>query len=178
LGYACPRGDGAYHQLSPDVYLEAIDAEGRPVADGQRGEITVSGGRNPFLPLLRYRTGDHGCIDRTPCPCGDPMPRLIDVEGRAPVLFRAGDGRTVNPVDISRLLRDLPLVQHELVQRRDRSLELTARAIAGAVLDEEPLRAGVRALFGDEVPLSVVIDPTLGDKKKPIPYSSEMLFDE
>lgn len=181
LGYACPRGDGSYHQLPHDVHLEVVGPDGRPLPDGERGEITVSGGRNPFIPLLRYRTGDHGRIDRAPCPCGDPMPRLVELEGRAPVLFRALDGRVVNPIDVSRLFRELPLVQHELVQTQDGALELTARPVPGVTLDEEPLRAGLAALFGDGVALRVTIDPALGDKRdggKVIPFRSEYLLDE
>jgi len=181
LGYACPRGDGSYHQLPHDVHLEVLGPDGRPLPDGARGEITVSGGRNPFIPLLRYRTGDHGRIDRAPCACGDPMPRLVELEGRAPVLFRARDGQVINPIDVSRLFRELPLVQHELVQTRGGALELTARVVPGATLDDAALRDGIAALFGDGVALRVTIDPALGDKRdggKVVPFRSEYLLDE
>ena len=60
-----------------------------------RGEIAVTGGRNPFVPLLRYRTGDWGRLDYGRCPCGDRMPRLLDLEGRPPVVFRRPDGSPV-----------------------------------------------------------------------------------
>jgi phenylacetate-CoA ligase len=109
------------------------------------------------------------------------MPRIVELEGRAPVLFRARDGRVVNPIDVSRLLRELPLVQHELVQTKDGALELTARVVPGAILDEGPLRAGLAALFGDDVPLRLRLDPTLGDKReggKVVPFRSEYLLDE
>ena len=78
----------------------------------------MTGGRNPFLPLLRYRTGDWGRLDDAPCACGDPMPRIVALEGRAPVLFRSAAGGSVNPVDVSGVLRAHPIVQHELVQQR------------------------------------------------------------
>ncbi|HSR12623.1 MAG TPA: hypothetical protein VLS90_14370, partial [Thermodesulfobacteriota bacterium] len=96
IGYACPAG-GGYHVLPHDLHVEAVDESGRQVRGCERGEITVTGGRNPFLPLLRYRTGDWGRIDYERCPCGDPMPRIMDLEGRRPVLFRAVDGSIVNP---------------------------------------------------------------------------------
>ncbi len=35
--------------LAQDVYVEI---------PGERGEITLTGGRSPYLPLLRYRTSD------------------------------------------------------------------------------------------------------------------------
>src|SRR5262249_46519873 len=95
IGYICPRG-GAYHLLPPDLHVEALRADGSPVLDGERGEIAVTGGRNPFAPLLRYRTGDWGRLDRSPCPCGDPTLRIVDLEGRSPVLLRSSDGTPVS----------------------------------------------------------------------------------
>jgi phenylacetate-CoA ligase len=178
IGYACPRGGGAYHVVSSDLFVEAVDLRGRPVRAGERGEITVTGGRNPFLPLLRYRTGDWGRLDFSPCPCGDPMPRLAALEGRAPVVFRAADGADVNPVDVSGVLREHPIVQHELVQRADRSLELAVRTIRGEGVDLAVLRRGLHRLFGD-VRLELRFDPSLGDRTgKVAPYRSELPFEE
>lgn len=178
LGYACSLGYG-YHQLSTDVFLEALGPDGQPVEAGQRGEITVTGGRNPFLPLLRYRTGDWGRIDTAPCPCGDPMPRLLELEGRVPVLLRGHDGRPINPVDISRELRRFPLVQHELVQDASRRVSLVVRPVAsGERVRAEELRAALQQLFGPGIPIEVSLDETFGDRSsggKVLPYRSELL---
>jgi phenylacetate-CoA ligase len=178
IGYACPRGEGAYHVVSSDLFVESVDPEGLPVGPGKRGEIAVTGGRNPFLPLLRYRTGDWGRIDLAPCACGDPMPRIVELEGRAPVVFRSARGDGVNPVDVSGVLRAYPIVQHELVQRADLSCELAIRAMSGVPVDLAALRAELRGLFG-EVPVVVRVDPSLGDRTGKIaPYRSELLFEE
>jgi phenylacetate-coenzyme A ligase PaaK-like adenylate-forming protein len=177
IGYACPRGAG-YHVVAHDVFVEAIDDRGWPAAHGERGEIAVTGGRNPFLPLLRYRTGDWGRIEHAPCPCGDPMPRVVDLEGRAPVLLRAASGGVVNAVDVSRVLREHPVVQHELVQRVDLSCELAIRAVGGEPFDTDALERELRALFGD-VPIVVRFDPALGDRTgKVVPFRSDLAFEE
>jgi phenylacetate-CoA ligase len=153
LAWRCPQGH--HHVLPPDVVVEVLDARGRPCAEGVRGEITVSGGRNPNLPLWRYRTGDHASLRHDACPCGDPRPRLVDLEGRAPVRLVAADGGTVATVDISRELRRFHLLRHRLVQRADRRLELTVLPLPG---DDPPgaadLAASLRSLFGD-LPTSV-----------------------
>lgn len=53
------------------------------MADGERGEVTLTGGFNFMWPLLRYRTNDYARrIWR------DGLLVLVDLEGRAPVLFR------------------------------------------------------------------------------------------
>ncbi|MGV8042044.1 MAG: hypothetical protein AB2L07_18940 [Thermoanaerobaculaceae bacterium] len=97
---SCPAGE--LHVLPPDLHVEVVRPDGGPAAPGERGEVTVSGGRNPLLPLLRYRTGDFARMACEPCGCGDPAPRLLGLAGREPVLFRADDGTPVGAVDISR----------------------------------------------------------------------------
>ena len=83
-----PSGDG-YRVLPHDIFVESLGPQGRPVPAGQRGEITVTGRRNPFLPLLRYRTGDWGRLEHDTDETGRPVMRIRDLEGRSPVLFRA-----------------------------------------------------------------------------------------
>jgi phenylacetate-CoA ligase len=181
IGYACPRGHG-YHVLPHDLFVEAIGRDGKPVRPGQRGEITLTGGRNPFLPLLRYRTGDWGRLDFKKCPCGDSMPRILDLEGRAPVVFRASDGGIVNTVDISRVLREFPILQHEFIQHANRSCELTLRTISpNQKLDPKPIEAALRKLFGDKVKIKICFDAQLGNRAgsdKVVPYKSELLLED
>jgi phenylacetate-CoA ligase len=174
VGYACAAGDG-YHVLPPDLHVEALRPDGAACAPGERGEITLTGGRNPFAPMVRYRTGDYGRIDHAPCACGDAMPRLLELEGRVPVLFRAADGTPVSTVDLSRLLREHPLLVHEFVQRADRSCELTCRPLPGALVDPARIAADLRRALG-AVELAVEIDPALGERVegKVLPYQSEL----
>jgi phenylacetate-CoA ligase len=181
IGYACPKGHG-YHILPHDLYVEALDANGASAGDGQRGEITVTGGRNPFLPLLRYRTGDWGRLDFENCPCGDPMPRILDLEGRAPVLFRSTGGGIINPVDVSRVLREFPFVQHELTQEKDLSCRLSVRPVgASESVNATEVIASLRTLLGPDAKISVRVDKRLGDRKgggKVTPYKSELLLED
>jgi phenylacetate-CoA ligase len=178
IGYGCPLGHG-YHLLPHDLYAEVLRPDGTPAPPGQRGEIAVTGGRNVFAPLFRYRTGDFGCMDHGSCPCGDPMPRFVDLEGRVPILLRSGDGTPVSTVDISRLLREFPLLLHEFSQRADLSCELVARPLPGTVPDAGQIEQALRRVLGT-VPLQVRFDATLGDRQegKAVPYRSELLLED
>jgi len=178
IGYACPRGSG-YHLLPHDLHAEVLGPDGSPVAAGTRGEIVVSGGRNPLLPLFRYRTGDFGSMDYSPCECGDPMPRFLDLEGRQPVLIRAADGTPVSTVDISRLLREFPLLLHEFTQHADHSCELVARTLPDADPDAKAIAEAMQRLLG-AVRLDVRFDPQLGDRLegKATAYRSELMVEE
>jgi len=173
LGYACPLGHG-YHWLPHDVHLETLDESGRPTRG--RGEVAVSGGRNPFIPLLRYRTGDWGRIDHDPCPCGDPMPRLVELEGRAPVRFRNGAGEAVGTQDVATVLRRYPLVQHEFAQDPAGACTLRYRVLAGAAWSSSDLEAELAALLAQ--PLTLIEDAGLGRRgagDKVIPFRSKMI---
>lgn len=171
IGYLCPLSD-AYHVVPHDLFVEVL------APPGERGEIAVTGGRNPFLPLVRYRTGDYGRLEFAPCACGDPMPRLVELEGRVPVVFRAADGQPVGTVDLSRLLRELPVVQHTFHQGQDGACALVVRPLPGARLDVDEVRASLGALLG-AVPLAVTVDPNLGSRAgKVVPYTSDLLLED
>ena len=178
IGYACPQGSG-YHLLPHDLHAEVLRPDGSACAPGERGEIVVSGGRNPLLPLFRYRTGDYGSIDYSACACGDPMPRFLDLEGREPLLIRSADGTPVSTVDISRLLREFPLLLHEFTQRADRSCELVARPLPDANISVDAVKTAMDRLLGG-LELNVRFDPELGDRRegKAAPYRSELMVED
>src|SRR5207302_1404365 len=68
--------DGAH--VNEDHFLvEAVDPEsGRPVADGELGELVFTTLTKEALPLLRYRTGDRAALNREPCRCGRTFARM------------------------------------------------------------------------------------------------------
>ena len=48
-------------------------------------------------------------MDFASCPCGDPMPRFLELEGRKPVLIRSSDGTPVStplPTDMALCMPD------------------------------------------------------------------------
>jgi phenylacetate-CoA ligase len=173
IAFTCPRGD--FHVLPHDLHVEVVDAKGRPVAAEKAGEICVSGGRNPYLPLLRYRTGDRARLETKACPCGDPMPRLLGLEGRAAVTLRAADGGPVASVDVSRALRDFAIAQHTLFQRKGGEVELDVRPLPGWPLDLARVEKALRGVFGAKTKLRVRSVKTLdGPGGKVAAFRSEL----
>src|SRR5262249_32567775 len=108
-----------------------------------------------------------------------PMPRLLDLEGRAPVLFRSSDGTPVSTVDLSRLLREHPLLLHGFTQHGDRSCELVYRALPGASPDPARIAADLSRVLGG-VKLELREDETLGDRLegKVLAYKSDLMLEE
>ncbi len=170
IAFTDPSGEGM-RIFAPDLYVEVVDSDGRPVPEGEVGEICVTGGRNPFLPLLRYRTGDYCRIvsDRHGRPC------LRDLQAREPVNFVDSDGLPVCMVDVSRIIRACPLVQHQFIQHADASCSLVIQPLAGYHVDTDLLLGKLAALFGPSLPVSITLDERLADKfpgGKVIPFSS------
>lgn len=80
LGYECEAKDG-WH-VATEVVLELLSpADGRPVADGEPGEVVVTS-PNKVYPLVRFGTGDLSAWNRAPCTCGRTSPRLTGFLGR------------------------------------------------------------------------------------------------
>lgn len=116
--------------LQPRMYLEILDDSGRPVPSGTRGEIALTGGFNFCMPLLRYRTGDFASLGFAN---GEPV--LRGLEGRPLVRFLRPDGVWLNNIDITHVLRPLPLSRFSLHQREDEALEFAVEGPSAAVRD-------------------------------------------
>jgi hypothetical protein len=93
--------------------------------------------------------------------------------------LRAGDGTPVTAVDLSRLLREFPLLLHEFTQHADHSCELVVRPLPDAEADEEAIRRALEGVLGD-VPLAIRTDRALGERAegKTVAYRSELMLED
>ncbi|HXG65860.1 MAG TPA: capsule biosynthesis protein CapK [Blastocatellia bacterium] len=155
-----------YEIVPHDLYVEILGPEGNPCRPGERGEVTLTGGRNPFLPLLRYRTGDYAAMEFR-----GRKPLLVGLEGREPVVFIASDGKLVNNIDVSYILKPFALSQFSLHQAADRSLIFKMHGH----VDPEKVRAALLKVFGPDQPLTIE-ELTDADTRggKALPYTTEI----
>ncbi len=71
------------HLREADLVVEVVDpATGRPLPDGEVGEIVVTTLHAEAMPLLRHATGDRGRILPGACACGSILRRLDPAVGR------------------------------------------------------------------------------------------------
>jgi phenylacetate-CoA ligase len=159
-------GDNGFEILPHDLYVEILDPDDRPCPAGTRGEVVLSGGRNPLLPLLRYRTGDYATLDFS-----GPIPVLVALELRQPVAFRDAAGRRFNNIDVTFALRELPLPFFALHQAADGSLRFRTRCEEATL---EAAKQALTALFRG-VPLTVEVVPeSVAWAGKVIQYTSDL----
>lgn len=98
LAVDCVHAQGL-HVVPDTCYAEVIDRKTmRPKPDNERGAVVHSSVIPAGSLYLRYDGGDVGIIDRSPCPCGLPSPR-IKLLGRRDDCFALG-ANTMLPYDV------------------------------------------------------------------------------
>lgn len=131
---------GGHVMVQHCMYVEILDSHGCALAPGERGEVTLTGGFNSCLPLLRYRTGDHAALNFS-----GSEPVLVDLEGRPPVRFRTMMGEKINNIEITHLLQGFAVPQYTLHQNADGHLRLR---LARPSQQVDAIRQALLGLFG------------------------------
>jgi phenylacetate-CoA ligase len=155
---------GGHVLLQHCMYVEITDAHGMRLPVGERGEVTLTGGFNFCLPLLRYRTGDYAALN-----FNGPEPVLVGLEGRPPVRFRTMIGERINNIEITHLLQPLAIPQYTLHQNRDGHLRLRL-ARPGQQMDA--IRQAMLGLFGAGQRLEIETVESFDGKV--VQYTSEL----
>lgn len=134
----CPSG--GLHTFTEGMYVEIAE----PDADG-RGEIVVTCLDSFAFPIIRYRTGDIGALDPTPCPCGRGLTKLRNVDGRRTDFLVTPRGRVLHALSAIYVLRGLSMVREFRVVQ-----EAIDRVVIHLVGDRPlttPEKDGVRRQF-------------------------------
>jgi phenylacetate-CoA ligase len=147
----CP--EGGLHVFAEGMYVEILN----PDADG-RGEIVLTNLDSRAFPIVRYRTGDIGSLDPTPCRCGRGLPRLRAVEGRRTDFLVTPSGRVLHALSAIYILRELPTVREfRIVQEAVDHLVVhmvPTRPLVSA--EETDIRTQFAAVFGPEMRVDVL----------------------
>jgi phenylacetate-CoA ligase len=79
----CIEAQAGLHVNEDHFLVEVVDPDsGRPLAQGERGELVFTTLTKEAMPVLRYRTGDIASLDRSACVCGRTLARMSKVTGR------------------------------------------------------------------------------------------------
>jgi phenylacetate-CoA ligase len=153
------RALSGYHLREADLYFEIVDpVDGRPLPDGESGEVVFTTLSRRGMPLIRYRTGDLAAFLPQPCPCGTVLRRLGHVRGRLAGRVHVGGGYWLESPEFDEALYGIPgLLNYraEVTEEEGRALlaitlhlghnnENNAQCMAHAALEGIPaLRAAV-----------------------------------
>lgn len=104
------------HICEDQILVETIDLQtGELLPPGSVGELVYTTLRKKARPMIRFRTGDIGYIDNTPCSCGRTHGR-IHINGRKDDMFIVS-AVNVFPSDIEAVIHELSGISGEYLIR-------------------------------------------------------------
>lgn len=111
----CDEKNGL-HIAEDHILVETVDPKtGEVLEPGQTGELVYTTLRKQARPMIRFRTGDIGWFDKTPCPCGRTHGR-IHITGRKDDMFIVS-AVNVFPSDIEAVVRGMEGISGEYLIR-------------------------------------------------------------
>ena len=118
-GVACEcECQAGLHGWEDHFLFEVIDPEtGRPMPEGEPGELVITTLTKEALPMLRYRTRDITRVTTAPCDCGRTHLRILRITGRNDDMLIIR-GVNVYPSQIEAVLVGLPGHRAALPARR------------------------------------------------------------
>ena len=124
MAWDCDRRSGL-HVDADSVLVEIARDDGTIAADGEEGELVVTGLANTLMPLVRYRIGDLGHRIARPCVCGRGLPLIKLTEGRRDDVLVLPDGRRVGPRALAPRIEALHgFLQYRVIQSAPDRIEV------------------------------------------------------
>jgi phenylacetate-CoA ligase len=105
LAWECPQERGLLHLNDDMQIVEILDDDGRPLPEGETGQVVVTQLGCLAQPLLRYRLGDLAARIPGRCGCGRGLARLSRVQGRTRHVIRTPDGRVLYGMMVSTVVK-------------------------------------------------------------------------
>ncbi|MHB8769947.1 MAG: phenylacetate--CoA ligase family protein [Syntrophales bacterium] len=107
VAFECPEQKGM-HIWEDNYIVEIIDPDtGKPLPEGEEGELVLTTLRREGMPILRYRTKDLTRIIPGPCPCGRTHRRIERIKGRTDDMMIL-KGVNIFPIQIEKKLMEIP----------------------------------------------------------------------
>jgi phenylacetate-CoA ligase len=124
VGIECPRQQGLH--LFEDHFLpEIVDPKsGRPLPDGEEGELVLTTLSKQAMPMIRYRTRDITALLPEPCACGRTIRRIRRIGRRSDDMFIIR-GVNVFPSQVEAALLEVEgtLPHYQIVLTREKGLD-------------------------------------------------------
>jgi phenylacetate-CoA ligase len=130
----CEEAQAGLHGWEDHFIFEVIDPDsGKPVPEGQMGELVITTLTKEALPMLRYRTRDVTRVTTERCECGRSHLRIRRITGRNDDMLIIR-GVNVYPSQIEAVLVGMPEIapHYQLVVERKGNLDQVSVEIEAA----------------------------------------------
>ena len=146
------------HIFEDHFYAEVVDPDtGKPLPEGQPGELVLTSLRREASPVVRYRTRDRTVLTSEPCACGSPYRRFLRVQGRTDDMLVVR-GENVFPSQFEELLAGFGDFNGQyllVVDRQAHSLDTLEIVLEADTADERGLEQEIRDRIRDSIGLTV-----------------------
>jgi len=155
IAFEC-KNCGHYHINSDFLHVEFLK-DGKPVNEGQRGEVVITSLFHRAKPLIRYAIGDRG----EPAPlnrCSSTnMMSMKSIEGRLVDFIILPDDVEVSPYALTDTIKSVKGVEEfQAIQEDKRSLfvQVVAKEVSGSKISDG-IREALYKLLGEEVKIEI-----------------------
>ncbi|RKP56223.1 phenylacetate--CoA ligase family protein [Cohnella endophytica] len=149
IAVECKQHNG-YHVMDGHVKVEIIDPRTEaPLGYHDIGEIVVTTLLREGMPMVRYRSGDIGYLQKSQCSCGITMD-VLHLRGRMENMLTL-DGNEYSPFFIEHFLMEIPEVSlwyHFIMSKGRLTIEVEPFR---TTLTDEQLEAKVRKHMSDRL---------------------------
>ncbi|HMO36437.1 MAG TPA: hypothetical protein PKA06_10375, partial [Gemmatales bacterium] len=153
LSLGCPKGYGA-HINNDLAILENVDADYRPVPEGTPGaKVLLTNLTNYVQPIIRYEIDDVITMTNQPCPCGNPLPRVISIAGRSNDQFWVVNNKgefyeMSNFIFKDAFLLLFELAEFQVTQIGQNQFKVMVELVPHSTLTAERIRSAIDEVFG------------------------------
>lgn len=156
------------HVFESQVILEVVDADGRPVPDGQRGsKILVTNLYNYVQPIIRYELTDMLTMAGGPCPCGRQTRRIESINGRTDDIIhlpsRTGHTVPVHPNNFAEAIESIAGIRAYQVTEQTHGIDITVVYSGDDAAITHAIETGVRRRLAPLGIASVTLNVTTAD---------------
>jgi phenylacetate-CoA ligase len=153
--HECPQG--GMHIMADATVVEILDGAGRPVDEGESGEIVVTDLYSREVPFIRYATGDIGSLTSRRCMCGRALPLLENIEGRTTDFIVGPGGTILHALSVIYIIRELEgVAQFRIIQTDTTSFHVQiVRTDAYKQDNDGRIREGLRRRLQAPVDVSI-----------------------
>jgi phenylacetate-CoA ligase len=175
IAHECP--EGSLHITAEDIIVEIIRPDGSIAPAGESGEIVITHMATRDFPFARYRTGDIGAIDDSPCRCNRGLPVLTELQGRATDFVVAADGMVMHGLALIYVLRELDGVKEfKIIQESLEHMRVVVvpddswdESVEDVIVDGFKTRLGESVVIDVEVQTTIEAEPS-GKRRYVVSY--------
>ena len=179
IGWECTR-TGLYHVCDDCVIVEILK-DGKPVREGESGEVVVTALHSFFMPRIRFRLEDIAVRGPDQCDCGAGCSTISEINGRTVDFFELASGRSLHPYEFLPSLKKHAfsgIRQYQLLQKKKDLVVLNIKPRdPDARMNFEQLKEEILGILGPGMKFDIVITneletlpsgkiPTFGNQMK------------